>query len=554
MNYKNTIIKLLKTKSLKVDQIEIPPDSSFGDFAVPCFILAKELKKSPDHIAKHFAKTLKLSKEFIKVEAVGPYLNFFVERNNFFENALTEKPNFKVGKSQKIVNEFSSPNTNKPLHLGHIRNNLLGESVSKLLEKTDNTVIRTCLVNDRGIHISKSMLAYQKFGKNKAPNKKSDHFVGDWYVRYNTEALKKPEIEQEAQAMLVDWEKNDNKVRALWKKMNTWVYAGFNETYKKLGIKFDKTYYESDHYDKGKKIVSDALKKNIFYTDDDGNVLAPLKKHGLPADKVVLRSDGTSVYITQDIYLAKQKHDDYKPAKSIYVVGSEQKLHFRQLFKILQLLGMAKFWDLYHLSYGMVYLPQGKMKSREGTVIDADDLIEQMTSLAKKEVLKRYKKLDKLEVEKRANAIGLSALKFFMLKIDPSKDMTYNPTESISFEGETGPYVQYTYARIKSIIRKAGKKPSKIKVEKVSDKEFALAKKLSGYSAAVQDAALHYKPSTICHYLLDLCQSFNNFYADHPVISSDKNVMNKRLLLISKIASTIKDSLAVLGIEVLEQM
>src|SRR3989344_881795 len=384
-----------------------------------------------------------------KVAPNGPYINFYLNKKNLSTSVLhkiqQQKENYgQQSFGEKIMIEFSSPNTNKPLHLGHVRNISLGDSISRILSFLGNDVIKGCLVNDRGIHICKSMLAYKKWGHNKNPDKKSDFFVGDFYVLFAKKATEHPELEQEAQEMLRLWEKGDKEVVALWKKMNEWVYAGFEETYAKLAVSFDKYYYESAIYLFGKEIAQEGLKKEIFF-DKDGAIVAPLQEFGLP-DKVLVRSDGTTIYITQDLYLALKKFEDYKLNRSIYVVGSEQNLHFQQLFAILKKLG-HKFADgCYHLSYGMVNLPEGKMKSREGTVV----------------------------LQQRGKQVGIAALKFHMLKIDAAKDMVYNPKESISFEGETGPYVQYTHARISSILRKHGELASDISLSSIGERELAL--------------------------------------------------------------------------------
>ncbi|MBR9675400.1 arginine--tRNA ligase [Candidatus Woesearchaeota archaeon] len=548
------VLRVLKKAGVKNPILEVPPDDRFGDYAFGCFILSKELRKAPNQIAVDLEKKVRSDDVIEGVKVVGPYLNFFIKKEVFLESLKTSGVT-KNTKPEKVVVEYSSPNTNKPLHLGHVRNIVLGESTSRLLEEVGNKVIRSCLVNDRGIHISKSMLAYQKWGDERNPDKKTDHFVGDWYVRYNKEAEKNPDLEEEAFELLRKWEAGDKKVVTLWKKMNSWVYKGFDETYKKLGIIFDKTYYESDHFSSGKEIVKNALSKKIFVLDDKKNITVPLSKYGFDNDKVVLRADGTGVYLTQDIYLAKKKLDDYKYDKSIYVVGSEQKLHFEQLFKTLDLLGLVKTKDLFHLSYGLVYLPDGKMKSREGVVVDADDIISEMTSLAVEEINKRHK-LSKAEVDRRADIIGLAALKFFILKHDPLKDMTYDPKESISFEGETGPYIQYSYARIKSILRKA--KISKDVVPKsfssVSYKEYVLAKKLLEFSEVVSYAASNLKPSSVARYLIDLAQIFNTFYINHRILGEEKSVYDKRIFLIQKTAGVLKEGLSLLGVSVLEEM
>lgn len=560
--FKNEIIEVLKRHRLENAQIEIPPDSSFGDFAVPCFAFSKEQKKAPQLIAKETAEKLS-SPLFEKITANGPYINFFVNHKELAKEILKkiekEKDKYGLslsGKEKKVMIEFSSPNTNKPLHLGHVRNILLGESLSRIYGKTSHEVIRACLVNDRGVHICKSMLAYKMWGENSKPNKKSDHFVGDWYVKFANEAKENKTLEKDALEMLKLWEEKDKETLKLWEKMNKWVYDGFDETYKSLGIKFDKIYYESKIYGKGKVLVSKGLKEGIFELDEKNNIVAPLKKHGFGEDKVVLRSDGTAVYITQDIYLAKKKFEDYSLDNSFYVVASEQNLHFLQLFKIIEILNLAKTENLKHVSYGMVNLPEGKMKSREGNVVDADDIIDEVISLAKEEVIKRYNDLGEEEVEERSRKIGIGALKFFMLKNDSSKDMTYDPKESVSFEGETGPYVQYAYARINSIFDKGGidKISTKVDYSLYDKDEKQIIKKLGSYPDTILDAMRNFKPSLVARYSLDLSQMFNEYYHSHQILKESEDIKNARLLLLDSIRIVIKNGLELLGIDVVERM
>jgi len=556
IDFKLDIHKILK-KHVKVDidLIEVPPDPGFGDYALPCFSLTKELKKSPDQIAEDLCKKLSDEKLFKEISTKGPYLNFFIKDEIISKNTLLQiykdKKYASSADKKTIMVEYSSPNTNKPLHLGHLRNITLGKSLSNILKFRGNKIVQSCLVNDRGIHITKSMLAYQKWGKGE-PDKKSDHFVGDFYVLFNQKSKENPELEKDSHDMLKKWESRDKETLVLWKKMNRWALDGFNETYKKLGIKFDKLYYESDMYDKGKNIVMRGLKDGVF-EKDDGAVVARLEKFKMP-DKVLVRADGTTIYMTQDIFLGIKKFEDYRLDKSIYVVGSEQNLHFQQLFKILDILGNKKVKDCYHLGYGMVYLPEGRMKSREGNVVDADNIIDDMMSLAGKEIKKRHKKLSAVDIKKRAELIGLGALKFFLLKTDPLKDMTFNPEESISFEGETGPYVQYAYARIASILRKHKKSISdKVDFSKVGDDEIPLVKMLYKYPEIVRQAS-QYKPSTICRYLLDLSQEFNEYYHRVPILKADEDLMKSRLLLVYCIKEVIKSGLKLLDIDVLEEM
>lgn len=561
MDFRKQIIRILKKAGLDAEElnIESPKDESLGDYALPCFIFSK--KGSPVEFAQELARKLTPNKYITEIKVVGPYINFFTNKSILAEELLKEislkKNKFGVKKQgkKKIMVEFSSPNTNKPLHLGHMRNCFLGESVSRVQEALGSKVIRSCLVNDRGVHICKSMLAYKKWGKGKTPEsakRKGDHLVGDMYILYakhEDDALK-----EEVQQMLQVWESNHAETVKLWKRMNSWVLKGFEETYRKMGISFDKYYFESDIYKKGKDIVRKGLKDKKLY-DKDGATYAPLEKKKLP-DKVVLRADGTSVYMTQDIYLAVKKFKDYKLDESLYVVGSEQNLHFRQLFAILDILGFRWAGHCHHLSYGMVYLPEGKMKSREGKVVDADDLLDEVKELARKEIGKREKKISKSELERRAGKIALAALKFFILRIDAQKDMTYNPEESISFEGETGPYVQYVAVRIKSILRKYGRSiPKNIDFSVYNEQEKKLIAKLSRYPNIVAEAGSGNKPSHICNYLIDLCQEFNTYYHRYQVLKEHNlAVKNARLLLISCIRQIIENALFLLGIELPEKM
>lgn len=576
MDFKQEIITLLKTKNVTIDAslIEIPPDPKMGDYAFPCFTLSKQFKKAPPLIARDLAEQLSPSKPIEKVVATGPYLNFFVDKSVLVENILKtihqKKENY--GKSEPtnktIVIEYPSPNTNKPLHLGHIRNMLIGSSVALILKQTGNKVMQVNLNNDRGIHICKSMLAYQRWGNNELPEDtgtKSDHLVGKFYVQYAKKAKEDPklgkQLEQEAQEMLQKWEQGDKEVRKLWKLMNAWAYGGFEDTYEKLSIFFDKYYYESNFYDKAKTIVEDGLKKGVFEKDEDGSVFIDFEKSKDKQEqklgkKVVLRGDGTSIYITQDMYLAKLKYDDYKFDKSLIVVATEQNYHFKVLFKILEKLGFAWANKNHHLSYGMVSLPHGRMKSREGTVVDADDLIENMKDLAKVEIRKRHPDLPDLEVENRAKVIGLGALRFFILKVDHHRDVKFNPEESISFEGETGPYVQYAHARICSILRKYGKKPlANVSFKQLSsEQEIALVKLLEDFPTVIADAAKQYRPSTIAHYLISVAQQYSNFYTNCQVLTEDNGLKEARVLLCYATKIVLEQGLALLGIDAPEEM
>jgi arginyl-tRNA synthetase len=552
MNFKEELIKLL-TKQTKLDKsmvnslLDVPPNPKMGDYAFPCFKLGKNM-------AEKLKEKIKKPKFISQIEVVGPYLNFFLNKTVLARETLMqiskEKEAYGKGKkSKKIVLEYCGPNTNKPLHLGHIRNMALGNSMVRVLCFAGNQVSPVNIINDRGIHICQSMLAYKKWGKGKKPNKKGDHFVGDFYVMFAKKNKKNPDLMNQAQEMLFKWENEDKEVRKLWGKMNSWVLEGFSETYNRFGIKFDKEYHESRLYEKGKVVAFEGLKKQVFEKDDDKNIVANLEKFGL-TNKVVLRADGTSVYITQDLFLAEQRYKDYKYDKSIYVVASEQNLHFKQLFKIIELLKRPFAGRLYHLGYGLVHLPSGRMKSREGTVIDADDIMDEISTLAGKEVEKRYPKLSGKEKIRRAEFIGLSALKFFMLKTDSVRDIVFNPEGSLKFEGETGPYLQYTHARACSVLRKANYVKGDLNYAKLKKPlEHDIVLRLSKFGDVVNDVAKQYKPHILCRYLLDLAQMFNEFYHGNKVISDDKVLMAVRLELVDSVRQVLGNGLGMLGIE-----
>ncbi|TXT66955.1 MAG: Arginine--tRNA ligase [Promethearchaeota archaeon] len=562
---------------LSIDQIENlierPPKEVNYTYALPVFQLARHERKAPHLIAKELSQkmistSLSLPEFLEDIKHEGPYLNFRLKPILILENIYQLKENYgrmreeleNVNSNQKemetnrVVVEYPSPNTNKPLHLGHVRNMLIGSSLSTLLDYKGNRVFQVNLNNDRGIHICKSMLAYKKLGENEKPDIKPDHFVGKFYVKYNELEEQDPHFIEEAQKLLKKWEEKDPQTRALWKKMNQWAVEGFEETYKKLGVSFDKQYFESDYYWKGKELVLKGYKDGIFEKTEDGAIVAPLEEtYNLP-DKILLRSDGTAIYITQDIYLAYLKKKDFNYDDSIYVVGNEQNLYFKQLFAVLEMLGFKE--RKYHLSYGMIYLPEGKMKSREGKVVDADDLIEEMKTIAYEEVDKRYPHLSKQEKLYRAESIGMAALKFFILKISPKSDFVFDPEESISFEGETGPYVQYVYARIQSILEKSTfSLDLAIDTNLLNDDtELDLIKYLSYFPEIIDSAAKNYEIHLIPQYLLNLCQTFNSFYSKCPVIQADKELQKARLLLIKCVQIVIQSALHLIGIQTLEEM
>lgn len=542
------------------DLVEIPPTSELGDFAFPCFSLSKTLKKSPNDIAQELSKKIQ-SSDFEKIESHGPYVNFFLDGKKLAEITLNqiskekEKYGLQIISKEKTLVEFLTPNTNKPLHIGHARNLIFGQAITNILRSCGNKVNTNNLYNDRGVHICKSMVAYEKFGKGDTPKKskkKADHLVGDYYVKFAQAAKDDPQIEEKAQEYLRKWEEGDKNVLALWKKMNSWAYEGFKETYKKFGLSFDKEYYESEIYQDGKKIILQALKEGLAKKTADGAVVIDLNEYGL-GEKVLLRSDGTAIYMTFDLSLAKEKYKDFKFDRSIYITGNEQIYHFQVLFKILEILGYSHVSNLIHLSYGMVNLESGRMKSREGTVVDADDLIEELEGLAKTGLSERNEHLSEKELTHRAEKIAMAALRFYFLKVHHSKDVTFKPEESIQFEGNTGPYLLYTYARSKSILRKVKtSKKAKLTIKNVNEKEKSLIVELSKFPEVVKSAYQELAPNLIANYAYQLSQKFNEFYHSSPVIGSDEETF--RLALVDSFCIVLKRSLELLGIEPLEQM
>ncbi|MEK6900724.1 MAG: arginine--tRNA ligase, partial [Nanoarchaeota archaeon] len=549
MDFRYQLIALLhRCTSLSMDEIAqriaVPPDPALGDYAFPCF----KLDSNAHQAAQNLKSKISLPSYLSKIDVAGPYLNFYLDPAVVAEQTIAEikkqKDRYGAGKEKKkVVVEFCSPNTNKPLHLGHIRNMAIGDAVCRLLAFQGNTVHPVSVVNDRGIHICQSMLGYQKWGNHKKPDKKSDHFVCDYYVLFAKHAKEDENVKNEAQELLLKWERNDKSTRALWKKMNGWVLKGFAQTYKRFGIRFEKEYFESTYYQDGKEVVLEGLKRGIFEKDHTDAVTALLEMYDLP-NKVLLRGDETSLYITQDLYLAGMRYKDYKFDQMIYVVASEQNLHFRQLFKILELLGRPYARQMYHLSYGLVNLPTGRMKSREGTVVDADNLIDEVASLAEQEVQTRYALLSEKKRKYRAEFIALGAIKFFVLRTDPNRDMIFNPEESISFDGETGPYIQYTHARACSILRKAGTKPRTVQYSLLDHLlEQRVLKLLAQFPERAQEVSTQYKIHLLCRYLLDLSQAFNEFYQECPVLKADKEIKNARLALVDASRQVLKNGL-----------
>ncbi len=537
--------------------IETPPSDELGDYAFPCFQLAKLQKKSPLLIAEELGEKLrkKLPREISGIDFKAGYVNFFIDKKILAEGVLKNIKKIIKEKSKnkkRIMIEFPSPNTNKPLHLGHLKNMAIGESVARILEFNGDKVIRGNLNNDRGGHICKSMVAYEKFGKGDSPEKsgkKSDHLVGDYYVLFNLKAKENPELEKQAQECLVKWEGGDRKTIELWKKMNKWAFDGMKETYKLFGIKHDKEYYESGIYAKGKEIILNGLKKGIFQKKEDGAIFINLENEGL-GEKILLRSDGTSVYMTQDLYLAKLKDEEFNLTGSIYVVGNEQDYHFKVLFSILKKLGFKFTENLHHLSYGMVELPDGRIKSREGKKADADDLILNMQELSKKELEKRDK-LGKKELEERSLKIALAAIKYILLKVDIRKNVVFNPGEAVNFEGDTGPYLLYSYARASSIIRKVKSKKA-VKIIDLKTEEIKLFKKIMQFEDVVKKAYETLSPNLIANYCFELASLFNEFYHACPVLGSGEEGF--RLKLVDCFRGVLGAGLGLLGIGVLEEM
>jgi len=551
-----------------------------GDYTIVLFAFVKQLGKSPDELGNALGEAVmaKMPGTITAFNIVKGFLNFTISDQfwlDYIQATDTNKLVTPTADPKKIMVEYSSPNTNKPLHLGHLRNNFLGWSIAEILKLQGNDVVKTCIVNDRGIHICKSMIAWQLFANGATPestNMKGDHFVGDYYVKYNDAykaeietliagGMSKETAEQEApiqkaaQAMLLKWEQGDADTMALWKRMNEWVYAGFDVTYKKIGSDFFKTYYESNTYLLGKDLVDQGLTKKVFYQKEDSSVWIDLTSEGLD-EKIVRRKDGTSVYITQDIGLAELKQKEFNTDASIYVVGDEQNYHFKVLKLICQKLQLPASDGIYHLSYGMVELPTGKMKSREGTVVDADDLVDGMIQIAKEktESLGKVDDFTAAQLEKLYDTIGLGALKFFLLRVDPKKKMIFNPEESIDFHGFTGPFIQYTHARIKSILRKTGTTVKQVGTS-LLPLEKALAMQLANFSAEVNEAAEALDPSKLAIYAFNLAKLFNSFYAELSIANAEsEDKKNLRIQLGILTAATLKQAMQVLGIEVPEQM
>lgn len=573
------LLELFQVENVAVEIQKTKPDFE-GDFTLVTFPLVKLLKKSPDQIATEIGDKLVAEVEFIEgYNIIKGFLNLQLSDAIFLRNLENVKNSINTitPKNETVMVEYSSPNTNKPLHLGHIRNNLLGYAVANILKEDGYEVIKTQIINDRGIHICKSMLAWEKFGNDATPEStstKGDKLVGNYYVEFDKHYKKEISqlVEQgldeetakkqapsilEAQKMLLDWENGEEKVRNLWEMMNQWVYDGFNATYKRLGVDFDQVQYESNTYILGKDLIQEGLAKGVFFQKEDGSVWIDLTDEGLD-QKLLLRSDGTSVYMTQDLGTAVERFKQNDIQRLIYTVGNEQDYHFQVLFLVLKKLGYAWAEHLYHLSYGMVELPNGKMKSREGTVVDADDLMQEMYHTAKQKAqeLGKLENLSEEEKEKSYETVGLGALKYFMLKVDPKKKMLFNPEESIDFNGNTGPFIQYTYARIQSLLGRAGQSLNPVSEDiSLNSSEKELLSTLEDYREVVAKAASTLSPAHIANYVYELVKSYNALYQNNPILNNENEaVKNFRLVVSDLTGQTIKKSLHLLGIGVVNRM
>ena len=579
----NTVIKLYGITPKQSIQLQETRKEFEGDFTFVVYPLLPVSRKSPEQTATELGQAIiEAVQEVESFQVIKGFLNLkmspYYWMSRLQDIADTPAYGTKPHSGKTVMVEFSSPNTNRPLHLGHIRNNLLGWSVSRIMEANGHRVIKVNLVNDRGIHICKSMLAWQKSGLNTTPEssgQKGDHLVGDFYILFEKQykeqvqemvnsgvdreqALKEAPLMQEAQSMLVKWEQGDGEVVGLWKKMNGWVYDGFEQTYSRMGISFDKTYYESDTYLLGKELVVKGLEEGVFYRNPDNSVWCDLTQEGLDR-KLLLRADGTSVYMTQDLGTAVSRYKEYGFDSHIYVVGNEQNYHFQVLKLILKKLGFSWADDIIHLSYGMVELPEGKMKSREGTVVDADDLIDNMVETAREMSLESGKLEDMTpqDREQLFNMLGMGALKYFILKVDPRKTMLFDPRESIDFNGNTGPFIQYTFARIRSILRKAGEHNyrSRLFNRPMIEKELRLIKLMTTYPLVVEESGLNYAPSLIANFGFDLAREFNQYYHEISVLHEpDEQLRSQRLFLLEQVARLLESSMELLGIILPERM
>ncbi len=602
LKLEKSLSKIIKDKfDFDADiNLEIPDISDYGDFSLPCFQFAKAFKKAPAVIANDIKTAIEENKpKYVnEINNVGPYLNFKLDKTVFFNeifSQLKSNPenygNSEIGKGQTVMVEFSSPNTNKPLHLGHLRNNLLGDSISRINSACGYKVVKANLFNDRGIHICKAMLTWEEFGNGETPESsglKGDHLIGKYYVMFdkkikeelnqflaekNIDISKLEDREKDqfmekefypnskymtkVREMLRKWEESDEHVLSIWRKLNSWVFEGFNQTYKKMGISFDQFYYESDTYKLGKDHVVKGLESGVCYQQEDGSTWIKLPKKGFGNDKILLRRDGTSVYMTQDIGTAFKKYEDYQMDKSITVVGSEQDYHFQVLFKSLELLGFKNYEGCYHLSYGMVYLPEGKMKSREGTVVDADDLIDEMNEKAKEEIISRNRPFDGEELDKISEIVGLGALKYFILQFSAKSDFTFDPKASIDFNGKTGPYIQYTHARISSLLKQVNINLENIDFSSLnSSEDYNLLKLIEQFQGVIEKASSNNNTSLLADYLYNVASAFNSFYskADNRIKDMEEVLQKPRIALAYMSKTVLSNGLALLGIKAPEQM
>jgi arginyl-tRNA synthetase len=553
--------------------VETPPRPEMGDIAFPMFPFAKTLRKGPPMIAVEVARRVPAvqgAEEAGAAVAEGPYVNVRLAPAAVITDVLSEigTQGISYGQSAamsgiRVMLEFSCPNTNKPLHLGHLRNDAIGESLSRILMTAGATVRKVNLINDRGVHICKSMLAYQLFGGTETPEstgRKGDHFVGDYYVKYAEYAKEHPEAEEQVRLLLRKWEENDPAVVSLWRRMNGWVVAGIEESYRRTGVTFDQVYFESDVYKLGRSEIMAGIEKGLFQKDPDGSVWVDLTDQGMDRE-VLLRSDGTSLYITQDIGVAIQRSKDWPFDRLLYVVGSEQRHHFNVLFKVLAVLGYTWSSNLHHLAYGMVNLPEGKMKSREGTVVDADDLLDELEKLAADEITAKEREGEVGDLARTSRRVALGALNYWLLQITAGRDMTFDPKESISFNGNTGPYLQYTGARISSMLRKFEERKEKYSAGKYSSaalalpEEWEIAKSLALFPQTVAASAQELNPAVLTTYLFELCRSFSRYYQDHPVLrNDDQDLVISRIALVKGMEQVMRNGLELLGIPFLEAM
>lgn len=555
----------------QVPKFRRPPDPKLGDYAMNCGPLVKSLRRPIAEIAQVISAAASACPEVASASVAGAFVNIRLKPEALFAEAIqvAASKNARLPNGQRVMVEYLSPNTNKPLHLGHLRNGTLGSSLANILEAAGHEVVRANLVNDRGVHICKSMVAWQKFAGGLTPGstgKKGDHFVGEWYVRFSQESQTNPSLEQEAQNMLRQWEEENPEVRALWSTMNQWVYEGFSQTYSRFGFRFDKEYRESDLYLLGKDIVRQGLDKGVFVRLEDGRVVFPLdpkefgtNQEGKQRFSTFLRADGTSIYITQDLGTAVMKVEDFHIDRSIYVVADEQRNHFQVLFATLRALGYPWAPMCYHRSYAMVELPDGKMKSREGTAVDADDLADEMASMAAAAVRERHadQSLSEDEITKRAEKIAIAAIKFYLSRFDPNTTIRFNPKDSLSFEGDTGPYCLYAFARARSILSRA-KRQNNTCADSFADlgepEERMLALDITELPTAIQRAAESYDPSVVANQALQLARGFNQFYQKHPVLTANQSIAQQRLALVQAAAEALRWALSLLGIETIDVM